>query len=429
MGMDKREPPAYTRPVWQSGTPSLRPDAVRFKEVLLVAATIIGMTYGGIVGIGIVYLLWLPRLLMEGPKFPPAKALVFPILIGGYLLLSTLWSAHAAGTARGSLEFASMLVCTAMMARTVSVNSFIMGIVAGACAILLAVMASGGGGGDAPLVGFLGSKNQVGSIAEVDIYCALLSLLIYRNFLLRLLALVPLMICIIVLHMSQSATSSVSLMAMLAASFGMFLIGTLPLRARAPLLFFAVFLIGVAAAAAMTMDLQSAGLGAAGKDSTLTGRTVLWSEGLKTAMDNPVLGVGYGAFWVQGSHGAEVLWEKFGVTQRTGFHFHNLAVNEFVDLGVVGLILWVLAYAVTWGRAMRYVRKNGSSVESIFYVGMMTMYLVRACTEVDTPAPFSFSGLFFFSIVIRVAMRERVVSQTYAAANKPLIRYGTPVSS
>ena len=143
--MHKPTPPACTRPAPQFGTPSLRPRRVSVKEVLVVAASVIGITYGGIAGIAIVYVLWLPRLLMKGPKFPPAKALVFPILIAGYVLLSTVWSEHPAGTARSAIEFASMLVCTAMMARTVSVNAFIVGIVGGACAIVMAVMCDGRG--------------------------------------------------------------------------------------------------------------------------------------------------------------------------------------------------------------------------------------------------------------------------------------------
>ena len=427
--MYKPTPPACTRPAPQPETPSLRQRRVSLKEALVVAASVIGITYGGIAGIAIVYILWLPRLLMKGPKFPPAKALIFPILIGGYVLLSTVWSEHPEGTARASIEFASMLVCTAIMARIVSVNAFIVGIVGGACAIVMAVMATGGGGTGTALVGFLGSKNQVGSIAEVGAYCALLSWFIYRNILLRLLgSLVPLTVCMVGLYLSRSATSTVSFIAMLAASLGMSLIGKLPLRARAPVLFFAVIWIGTGAAAAGAYDWQGAGLEMAGKDSTLTGRTFLWREGLKTGMDNPILGVGYGAFWVPGTPEAEVLWQKFGITERRGFHFHNLVINEFVDLGVVGGTLWVLAYVVTGLRAIRYVRKTGSSIESVFYVGMMTMYLVRAVTEVDTPAPFSFSGMFLFSVVMRVAMRQRVITEAKPVPKKPLIRYSNPAS-
>jgi exopolysaccharide production protein ExoQ len=250
----------------------------------------------------------------------------------------------------------------------------------------------------------------------------LLSWFIYRNILLRALgSLVPLMVGMISLVLSQSATSDLSLAAMLAASFGMFLIGKLPLRARMPVLFFAVIFMGMAAAAAVTFDWQSAALGAEGKDTTLTGRTFLWSEGLKTGMDNPVFGVGYSAFWVPGTSEAEALWQKYGIEDRSGFHFHNLVINEFVDLGAVGAGLWVLAYVVTWFRAIRYVRKNGSSVESIFYVGMMMMYLVRAFAEVDTPSPFSFSGMFLFSVVIRVAARTFPNTATTPVETKPLI--------
>ena len=68
------------------------------------------------------------------------------------------------------------------------------------------------------------------------------------------------------------------------------------------------------------------------------------------------------------------------------------------------------------------MRKTGSSIESVFYVGMMTMYLVRAVTEVDTPAPFSFSGLFLFSVVMRVAMRQRMMTEAKPIPKKPLIR-------
>jgi exopolysaccharide production protein ExoQ len=208
------------------------------------------------------------------------------------------------------------------------------------------------------------------------------------------------------LYLSRSATSTVSFIAMLAASLGIALIGKLPLRARAPVLFFAVIWIGIGTAAA-----------AAGT-----------CEGLKTGMDNPILGVGYGAFWVPGTHEAEVLWQKFGITERRGFHFHNLVINEFVDLGVLGATLWVIAYLVTAARALRYVRKTGSSIESVFYVGMITMYLVRAVTEVDTPAPFSFSGMFFFSVVMRVAMRHRITTGAKPVPKKPLFRYANPAS-
>ena len=78
-------------------------------------------------------------------------------------------------------------------------------------------------------------------------------------------------------------------------------------------------------------------LGAFGKDATLTGRTYLWAEGLAAARENPFLGVGYQAYWVQGFPEAERLWEEFYIGSRSGFHFHNTYIEVLVELGFVGL--------------------------------------------------------------------------------------------
>ena len=427
--MDVPVIPAFTKPSWQPNNPRSHAIDVRVAEVLCVAASVLAMTFMGTFFVAFFYLLWLPRVFMAKAKFPPAKALFFPVLLVGYALLSTFWSDHPDVTERNGIEFASMMVCTAIMAGTVSINAFILGVVVGACATVIGVVVQtgglpqGAGGESADLVGSMGSKNQVGAIAEVGIYCALLSWFICRTFPLRMaFSLFPLAVCAIGLIYSRSATSDVSLLAMLAASCGMFLIAKLPLKARVPVLFFAVFLIGVAAAVGVAFDWKTAGLDAVGKDATLTGRTFLWDEGIKTGMNNPILGVGYNAFWVQGTSEAEMLWYKFHIPNRSGFHFHNLLINEFVDLGLLGAGLWVLVYVVTLASATRYLRRNGNGVESIFYVGMMWMYIVRAFTEVDTKGPYSFAVLFFFFVVMRVASRKSpMIGITPPLGSKPLV--------
>jgi exopolysaccharide production protein ExoQ len=164
----------------------------------------------------------------------------------------------------------------------------------------------------------------------------------------------------------------------------------------------------VVAVAAATFDLQSLGLKAVGKDVTLTGRTFLWSEGIQTGMQNPVVGVGYAAFWVPGTLEAEKLWFHFDIPGRTGFHFHNLFINLFVELGVIGCGLWGLLYPSILGRATGNLLKRGHSAESVFYVGISFLYLVRALTEVDTSAPYGVAPLTLFFVAFRVAALARV---------------------
>jgi O-antigen ligase len=85
----------------------------------------------------------------------------------------------------------------------------------------------------------------------------------------------------------------------------------------------------------------SVALRAAGRDATLTGRTLLWSDMLANASRQPLLGVGYGAFWV-GPAGYDMYplesWSKATPTWRPG-QGHNGYLDVYVELGVVGLLL------------------------------------------------------------------------------------------
>jgi O-antigen ligase len=82
-------------------------------------------------------------------------------------------------------------------------------------------------------------------------------------------------------------------------------------------------------------SLVNAAIGATGRDATLTGRTDLWTDLLVIAKDNPVLGVGYGAFWIGDTHN---LWEKYLWKPTQG---HNGYLDVYVELGAIGVILLI----------------------------------------------------------------------------------------
>ncbi len=70
-----------------------------------------------------------------------------------------------------------------------------------------------------------------------------------------------------------------------------------------------------------------------GRDSTLTGRTDLWKDLIAIASENPVLGRGFGSFWIGDLHH---LWGKFIWHPTQG---HNGYIDVFLELGLVGLFL------------------------------------------------------------------------------------------
>ena len=75
-----------------------------------------------------------------------------------------------------------------------------------------------------------------------------------------------------------------------------------------------------------------------GKDTSLTGRTVLWSRAAGIISDYPWGGVGLQAFWVEGNAEAIRFWEMFYIYGHAGFHFHDLWLEMGVELGLIGII-------------------------------------------------------------------------------------------
>ena len=399
-----------TRPVWQNHETNIKHELPDTQAVIWVATSIVAMTFLGTYLVALFYALWLPWVLFRPRQIlRPSRELVLPTVIVAYSLASVLWSVHRDVTLRAALEFASMIGCTVIIARLVSVASFIKGVVLGVCAALVIVLVQSGGFPEgSALTGSLGSKNQVGAIAELGFFCALLMRFGSNGAALRILSLGPLLLCLVCLYFSHSATSDVSLAAMICVSYAAYFVGRLPRKFRVVVFAFVIVCMLLVTVAGAAFDWQSVGLKAVGKDVTLTGRTFLWSEGIQTGMQNPVLGVGYAAFWVPGTLEAEKIWLHFDIAGRTGFHFHNLFINLFVELGLVGCVLWGFLYLSVLGRATGNLLKNGHSVETVFYVGISFMYLVRALTEVDASAPYGYGPLMLFFVAIRAAALARL---------------------
>jgi exopolysaccharide production protein ExoQ len=95
-------------------------------------------------------------------------------------------------------------------------------------------------------------------------------------------------------------------------------------------------------------------LEATDRDVTLTGRTGLWQDLLNNAAKSPVLGVGFGAFWV-GHIGYAMYplenWSRATPEWRPG-EGHNGYLDVYVDLGVIGVALVLLIIGVAFSGAL-----------------------------------------------------------------------------
>jgi O-antigen ligase len=117
-----------------------------------------------------------------------------------------------------------------------------------------------------------------------------------------------------------------------------------------------------AAAAAGLIGLWAAGhvdpiLAVLERDRTLTNRTLIWSHVLEAVRTRPLLGYGFGAFWKEKSEAGEPITSALGGWFPA--HAHNGFLDLTLDLGVVGLALFLVPFgvygvrAIAWGTACR----------------------------------------------------------------------------
>ena len=88
---------------------------------------------------------------------------------------------------------------------------------------------------------------------------------------------------------------------------------------------------------------------ASGRDVTLTDRTDLWTDLMDIAAERPLLGVGYGAFWIGNTHN---LWDRHLWRPNQG---HNGYLDVYLELGVVGLVLLLAVLATSFLSLLKQV--------------------------------------------------------------------------
>lgn len=144
-----------------------------------------------------------------------------------------------------------------------------------------------------------------------------------------------------------NSRSSTSILCLLLAGAVFFLLGRL--RHRVTLVMRALYgtaiglgTVALALALAGT-SLQAVVAESFGKDPTLTDRTYLWRDVVRIGGENPVLGSGYGGFWVPSTF--EQLSPE---VDNAPMEAHNGYLETFANLGFVGVALlgWLIVQAI-----------------------------------------------------------------------------------
>lgn len=400
--------------------------------IFVIVATMFVIAYAQLFGpvfILIFYVLWLPLLIVDprimiGDLRPYCWIVAFAVLG----CLSAVWSAVPGLSLRGGLQYVSTIMCALIAARIASVKAMMAGMSLGAALVLLYSLIFGQFSYD-PLdgvysfIGAFGSKNQLGIFAALGVFSSFSLLFLMRVATAwRLIGLASGAFGVFSLYAAQSATSTITIAATIAATMGAAFLKKFSPRHRTVFLTALVPGALLSLSIAMTSGLFGAILGIFGKDSTLTGRTYLWQRGIEIAHEQPLLGIGFQAFWVQGFSRPEVLWQQFYIASRTGFHFHNTYIETMVELGYVGLLLLAL---IVVGLLVGYLYRllTATRSDDVILLGMVTLFISRSFFEVDFLNQYTIGSFLIYycagALAKPIALQERP-SLIHAPAIQPI---------
>jgi len=155
--------------------------------------------------------------------------------------------------------------------------------------------------------------------------------------------------------------------------------------------------IGVLAllAAEWAFGIYASAIQLLGKDSTLTDRTLLWSELLKVKI-NPLFGAGFESFWLgdRFRNFAESRWWQPNQA-------HNGYLETYLNLGLVGLVLLIVLLIATFWKVRRELLTN-------FQFGRFRLGFLAAVVAYNwTEAAFkNISAIWFVFYIIALDYRQ-----------------------
>lgn len=307
------------------------------------------------------------------------------VLIALWCLMSFTWSAYSGLTMRYGIQLCLTIAVAVVIGYRVAPMTFLKILLVVSSLAGLASLLSGRSRGDG--AGYLGIYASKNALADASSVLILLSLAVLVDRRLsgrwRVPALISLMLGGVLLVMGKSSGALVSTLIVLMV-YGVILF----LQRMTPYARVVVVAMALVLAAAIGVIIYSFSdelarmfLSATGKDITLTGRTDLWAVALQQIAARPILGSGYQAFWVQGQPIAEQMWAQFGISTRSGFHFHNTLLSNAVEIGVLCTALQTFVFlGGVWGCLKWSIR--APSAASIFFALFMIRLFMLMWIEV-----------------------------------------------
>lgn len=329
---------------------------------------LIGSPWSGAPELGALLML---AVLAAQPRRFGVKSPVLVGLLAVWLGMSVLWSVMPGGTLRAAIRTTLVLVVAALLAQTLRWRQITAAMALGGSilcglALLWLVVDPAAATSSEGLQGMMAHNNSLGYLAAVATVSTLLA-----HGLPTLIRLPLAVLSVVTLLLTESMTSLLAALLAIFVTAVLLLVRGLPGRVRAAA---SVLVLGVLGSAAyLVAFVPFATL--IGRDTTLTGRTDIWPEVFRVANRHWLTGWGHGAPWLRGSWIREWAHYRFNFPMQTA---HNALLENYLQLGVVGVVLVVLLWALAIRRVLTAAAITG---QGGWLLAMIVLHLVHGLAE------------------------------------------------
>jgi exopolysaccharide production protein ExoQ len=185
-----------------------------------------------------------------------------------------------------------------------------------------------------------------------------------------------------------------------------------------------LLVLGVVAAGVTALVAGSDVLGLLGRDSSLTGRSVLWGAVALEILERPWLGYGYHAFWNGATDEFATVW---AIVRWAPPHAHNGFLDLLLQFGVIGATTFLIVYGKVMGHAARHFFRARSAGVSQWPMMFLAYHAVSNISESTFLRHTSIFWVLFVATALQAVSddTEHPRDATLAAANDPTVVRGS----
>ncbi len=137
-----------------------------------------------------------------------------------------------------------------------------------------------------------------------------------------------------------------------------------------------------------------------GRDPSLSGRTEIWEAMGEKIMQQPITGYGYNGFWLAREGESLDIWYR---SKDLPPHGHNGYLNLSLDLGLVGLGLFLVSYFKAFQRSFIWLRWTAGP-EGLMPILFFSVMLIYNMTEEVLIANANFNAFWLFYVYLTTAI-------------------------